>query len=172
MRKELQFDENTKLYIEFSQQFNAVEKSFNDACQVVREKLLNRLEEVFPEQEGWQISPHTEYIQFYKAHWGSELHFEIGTWSWQRNYKNVSFNRLIASDVEIDYCLHAERKQADIYGSKFNDIETKYDKLFGPMHYNFDNEDNCIAALDAIAKRLQNIKDVIAPIIDDIVVMK
>ena len=33
MNKELQFDENTKLYIEFSEQFNAVENSFNNACQ-------------------------------------------------------------------------------------------------------------------------------------------
>ena len=172
MSKELQFDENTKLFIEFSEQLNAVEKSFNDSCQVVKEKLMNLLNIVFPAEESWIISFHSEYIQFYKANWGSELHFEIGTWPWQRIYKNVSFNRLLASDVEIQYCLHAERKQADIYGAKFKDIETKNSKLFSNEHYKFESEDNCIASINLIAERLQNIKDVIAPIIDDILVVK
>ena len=168
MSKELQFDENTKLYIQYSQQFSAVENSFNASCQVVKEKLVNKLNNIFTAEEGWVISFHAEYIQFYKAYWGSELHFEIGTWPWQRSYKNVSFNRLIANDVEIQYCLHAERKQAEIYGAKFKDIETNNGNLFSTKHYNFDNEDNCIASLNDIAERLQRIKDVVAPIIDDI----
>ena len=168
MSKELQFDENTKLFIEFSEQFNAVEKSFNDSCQVIKEKLMNMLSNVFSAEEGWLISFHLEYIQFYKASWGSELHFEIGTWAWQRNYKNVSFNRLIANDVEISYCLHAERKQAETYGTQFKDIEKKYSNLFSTEHYSFDTEDNCIASIKSIAERLQNIKSSITPIVDHI----
>ena len=123
MNKELQFDENTKLYIEFSEQFNAVENSFNNACQALKDKFINMLNTIFTVEESWIISFHSEYIQFFKASWGSDLHFEIGTWAWQRSFKNISFNRLLANNVEITYCLHAERKQAELYAEKFKDIE-------------------------------------------------
>ncbi len=123
MNKELQFDENTKLYIEFSEQFNAVENSFNNACQALKDKFINMLNAIFTVEESWIISFHSEYIQFFKASWGSDLHFEIGTWAWQRSFKNISFNRLLANNVEITYCLHAERKQAELYAEKFKDIE-------------------------------------------------
>ena len=168
MNKEIQFDENTKLYIAFREQFNAAEQSFNDACQVVRDKLLNSLKVVFSPDEGWVVSFHSEYIQFYKTNWGSELHFEIGTWAWQRNFKNISFNRLIADDVKIDYCLHAERTQTTIYGYKFQEIVCQNKQLFDTGNYNFDNEDNCIFSINAIVERLQNIKNSIAPIIDNL----
>lgn len=169
MSRELQFDENTKLYIEFSEQFNAVEQSFSNACQTVKEKLLNLLNNVFPIEEGWTISVHADYILFYKTTWGWELHFEIGTWEWQRVYKNISFNRLIANDVQISYCLHAERKQAETYGDMFKDIEAKNRQLFCTKNYNFGNENNCIASLTEIAERLLEIKNTFTPTVDNIV---
>lgn len=167
MSKELQFDENTKLYIEFSEQFNAVENSFNNACQTVKDKLINMLNSIFPIEESWIISFHPEYIQFYKASWGSDLHFEIGTWAWQRSFKNISFSRLLANKVEITYCLHAERKQAELYAEKFKHIETENSKLFRTENYNFDNEKNCISSLNAIAERLLKIKNSVTPIVEN-----
>lgn len=167
MSKELQFDENTKLYIEFSEQFNAVENSFNNACQTVKDKLLNILNSIFPIEDSWIISPHSEYIQFYKVSWGSDLHFEIGTWAWQRNFKNISFNKLIANNVEISYCLHAERKQAELYDAIFKDIESKNGHLFCTENYNFGSEENCISSLNAIAERLLEIKNSITPIVEN-----
>lgn len=167
MSKELQFDENTKLYIEFSEQFNAVENSFNNACQTVKDKLINMLNSIFSIEESWIISFHPEYIQFYKASWGSDLHFEIGTWAWQRSFKNISFSRLLANKVEITYCLHAERKQAELYAEKFKHIETENSKLFRTENYNFDNEKNCISSLNAIAERLLKIKNSVTPIVEN-----
>ena len=171
MSKELQFDENTKLYIEYREQFHAAEKSFNYACLAVREKLMNLLNAVFPDEEGWKIDMRFkgEFIQIYKTSWGNDLHFEIGTWLWQRNSKNISFERLISNDVQISYCLHAERKQVK-YSLKFKDIETANSKLFCTEHYNFGSEENCMVSINAIAARLQEIKNTVAPIIDKLLV--
>ena len=167
MSKELQFDENTKLYIEFREQFYSAEKSFDSACQAVRDKLLNLLNAVFPNEEEWTIYARATYILFYKRSWGFDLHFEIGTWDWQRDYKNITFNRLIANDVQISYCLHAERKQSEIYGVKFKKIESNNSQLFSTEHYNFGNEENCISSLNAIAERLLEIKNSITPFIEN-----
>ena len=167
MSKELQFDKNTKLYIEFREQFYAAEKSFDSACQAVRDKLINLLNTVFPDEEEWNIYARPTFILFYKRSWGFDLHFEIGTWDWQRDYKNITFNRLIADDVQIQYVLHAERKQAEIYGVKFKEIESKNSHLFSTEHYNFGNEENCISSLNAIAERLLEIKNSITPIVEN-----
>ena len=167
MSKELQFDENTKLYIEFREQFYAAEKSFDSACQAVRDKLINLLNAVFPDEEEWSIYARATYILFYKRSWGFDLHFEIGTWDWQRDYKNITFNRLIANDVQISYCLHAERKQSELYGSKFKEIESKNSHLFSTEHYNFGDEENCISSLNAIAERLLEIKNTITSIVEN-----
>lgn len=169
MNNELKFDENTKLYTEFREQFYAAEKSFDNSCQTVRAKLMNLLNTLFPVEDDWVISAHTEFILFYKTSWGFDLHFEIGTWEWQRNEKNISFNKLIADDVEITYCLHAERKQKEVYFAKFKEIENNNSKLFCTEHYNFCNEENCMSSLNAIAGRLQEIKNSITPIVDSIV---
>ena len=164
--KELQFDESTKLYIEFREQFYSAEKSFDSTCQAVRDKLINLLNSVFPDEE-WTIYARATYILFYKRSWGFDLHFEIGSWDWQRDYKNITFNRLIAKNVQITYCLHAERKQAEIYGVKFKEIENKNSHLFSTEHYNFSNEENCISSLNAIAERLLEIKNSITPIVEN-----
>lgn len=79
------------------------------------------------------------------------MHFEIGTWAWQRSFRNISFNRLLANNVEITYCLHAERKQAELYAEKFKDIETENSVLFHTENYSFGNEKSCISSLNAIA---------------------
>ena len=164
MCKELSFHSNTNLYVEYREQFACIEEAFNDDCKNVREKLNEQLKNVFPDKEGWAISSHSTYIQFYTTNWGGDIHFEIGVWG----QSGISFNRLIADSVEIEYCLHAERDKAALYKNEFQNIEQKHRYLFGKEKYNFGCEDCCIDSIDKIAKRLQDIKNEIYPEVDSI----
>lgn len=169
VKSEVRFDENTKLYMEFGKQFQAVEKSFDNACQSVKNKILNLLNAEFPADEGWIVAHHSEFIRIYKTSWGNGLHFEIGTWAWQKIYKNISFNRLISYSVEIQFCLHTERARTEKFKTKFKDIETRHDKLFCMEKYNLSDEEKCLSALNEIIARLHKIKLSIAPTIDKII---
>ncbi len=65
MPNEIKFDENTKLYIDYREKFDAVEKSFDCACKIVKDKLLAMLDSVFP-SDKWLKTVRLEYIQFFK----------------------------------------------------------------------------------------------------------
>lgn len=65
MPNEIKFDENTKIYIDYREKFDAVEKSYNRACKLVKDKFLSMLDNMFPSDQ-WARNVRLDYIQFYK----------------------------------------------------------------------------------------------------------
>lgn len=165
MPNEIKFDENTKFYIDYREKFDAVEKSFDYACKIVKDKLLAMLDSVFP-SDKWLKTVRLEYIQFFKKDWNDGLHFEIGTWN--SNVPCVNFD-IISKRVDITYCLHAEREQEKIFGEEVKDIVKGNGRLFSKETYDFSNEESCLDSIKRIGERLQEINTLITPRIEKII---
>ena len=149
MVTELEFSEGTKLYIESKSVIRQIEADFAADCDRVLSKLKTALQEVFAEDEGWVIHQYLDYIEFAKLTWPREVHFEIGTWDWQRKQFGISFNRLIsAQDVIVEFWIHDERK----------DTAKKNNRKIKTLHLDFSNNNACLGSIITIAKELQNIK--------------
>ena len=166
MPNEIKFDENTKIYIDYREKFDAVEKSYNRACKLVKDKFLSMLDNVFPSDQ-WARNVRLDYIQFYKKDWNDGLHFEIGTWS--NKSTRVNFDKLIAKQVEITYCLHAEREQKNLFGEKIAEIEQHYRILFCNEMYDFSNEESCLLSIKIIGEKLQEINTLITPLVEEVI---
>ncbi|MDE6475221.1 MAG: PD-(D/E)XK nuclease family protein [Clostridia bacterium] len=165
VEQELNFSEKTKIFTEYREELLGVEKSYQLDCINVKNKLCCAMKEIFPEEEGWVIKILSKYIQFFKKEWPEWMHFEIGTWDWQKQQKNISFESLIAKDVEIEYCLHAEGKAGILYGDSVKELE-KDKTHFGVRHYNFSDESKCMESIHAIAQHLKEIKEIFAQKVD------
>lgn len=170
MDQEIQFKDNTIIYLANINEFTAVKKSIEEDGKIVKNKLLSLLGEVFPSEEGWKVYIPTKqpsYIQFYKEKWSKNLHFEIGFT--KKNRYEVYFNRLIAKEVYIDFRLHAEYGCKKPYGELVDKIVHENRYCFCEERYNFGDAENCIESLNDIAKRLQEIKETFTSDIDDLI---
>ena len=149
MNTELNFGEGTRLYTEAQATIRQIEREFVADCEIVLEKLKKALREVFPEDEGWLVLDHQDYIQFRKQTWPMEVHFEIGTWDWQRKDYGRSFVHLIsAQPVIIAFEIHDERRE----------IGKKNQRNLKTLKFDFSDEKACLKSIQAIAEELKYIK--------------
>jgi len=168
--QELSFGNEVNIYISNREQFRIINQSFNDACTLVLNKLETALNQVFPDYEGWIINKRLDYIQFFKGTWEKEgIHFEIGIWRGQKKDKDISFQRIIANEVIIDYCVHAEGENKKHYFDYINNYMSNK-TYFCHKCYDFNDEVKCIESINAIAEHLLNIKNEYTKKIDSLII--
>lgn len=76
---------------------------------------------------------------------------------------------MIAKQVEITYCLHAEREQKNFFGEKIAEIEQHYRILFCNEMYDFSNEESCLLSIKIIGEKLQEINTRITPLVEEVI---